>query len=65
MEELLTRREVAKFLRTTPRTLAQWAYEGKGPQFSRPTGGRCLYRRSDVEKWLKEQEQLGRPPLAS
>jgi len=62
--ELLTRVEAAAMLRVQPTALAQWAHRGRGPRFFRPDGGRALYRKSDVEKWLSSGERcLSRPAL--
>lgn len=45
-----TRREVARYLRTTPQALASLATRGKGPKYRR-VSGRALYRWTDVEAW--------------
>ncbi len=60
--ELLTRPEVAAYLRTPPTTLAQWAYRGIGPHYTK-VGRKTLYRRADLERWFQEQEsaQRGEP----
>jgi len=52
--ELMTRPEVAEFLRTPVATLGQWAFRRVGPPYMR-VGRKALYRRSDVEKWLEDQ----------
>ncbi len=54
MEEWMTRRELAEWLRTPPATLAQWAWRGNGPRYY-VVGRRALYRLSDVETWLETQ----------
>ena len=56
MTHLLTRAEVADFLQVPPKTLATWAYEGKGPSFYR-VGRHARYRRQDVELFLRENRQ--------
>ncbi|WP_280395512.1 helix-turn-helix transcriptional regulator [Nocardia brasiliensis] len=49
--EWLTRREVADRLKFSPKTLAKWATEGKGPKYERKGNGHCRYRLSDVVAW--------------
>jgi excisionase family DNA binding protein len=53
---LATPPELAAFLGVPPRTLDQWAYLGKGPQWSR-VGRHRRYRWTDVEQWLDEQRK--------
>ncbi|WP_378743214.1 helix-turn-helix domain-containing protein [Nocardia brasiliensis] len=55
--EWLTRAEVAARLKVAPQTLANWAWEGRGPRFAKPEGGHCRYRLADVIAW--EDEQFG------
>lgn len=58
--EWLTRKEAAQYARTTEKTLATLAYQGKGPRFSKPTPHKALYRRSDLDAWItggQQQEQ--------
>lgn len=60
--EWLTRKEAAQYARTTEKTLATLAYQGKGPRFSKPTPHKALYRRSDLDAWItggQQQEQQG------
>lgn len=52
--ENLTTNEAAAFLRTSPRTLIRWRNARRGPRWVKP-GGKILYRRSDLEKWLDDQ----------
>jgi hypothetical protein len=53
-QDLMTRAEVAEMCRQSVETVRYWAYAGKGPKSFR-VGKRALYRRADVEKWLREQ----------
>lgn len=41
------------FVGLAPQTLANLAYEGAGPEYSR-RGKICWYRVSDIEAWLTE-----------
>lgn len=52
--ELMTRDEVAEYLRTPKRTVERWAYTKTGPPYAR-VGHRTIYRRSDVDEWLSER----------
>jgi hypothetical protein len=51
MDELLSQDEVAKLLRVTTGTLANWRVEGKGPRYVK--AGRIQYRRSDVAQYIE------------
>ncbi len=51
MPELLTPREAARYLRTTPNTLAQNRYLNRGMPYHR-AGRRILYARADVLAYL-------------
>jgi hypothetical protein len=51
----MTRRELAAWIRTPPTTLAQWAWRGYGPPHV-IVGRKALYRRQDVESWIKQRE---------
>lgn len=44
----VTRAEAAKFLGFSIKTLAQWAWEGRGPR-PRRVGGRVFYRLEDLQ----------------
>jgi len=34
------------------KTLAQLRYQGKGPRFVKPTGGRVFYYKEDLDAWI-------------
>jgi hypothetical protein len=53
--KLLDSKETAELLRTTPGNLSQWRHKRFGPPFIR-SGRKCLYRLSDVERWLAQRE---------
>lgn len=48
----LSREQAAAFLHVQPKTLANWASQGKGPKFRKPGGRVVLYARSDLEAWV-------------
>jgi hypothetical protein len=59
----LTRQQAADDLtsmgkRTTSQGLADMAHNGEGPHYS-IVRGRALYRREDVEAWLKAEFECG------
>lgn len=56
MEDLATSEEVARYLNISPQTLANWAYQGKGPAFSKLDGGRRRYDWSDVRAWVQARK---------
>ncbi len=43
---------LAKFLGISPKTLAEWRMEGRGPKFIRASKRMILYRDVDVQQWL-------------
>jgi predicted DNA-binding transcriptional regulator AlpA len=53
-DRLLSRGEVATLLQVPAKTLASWAYLGRGPSYFR-AGRKCMYRESEVIEWLEEQ----------
>lgn len=56
MDEYLTSREVAAWIRMSEPTLCRWRQRGIGPHvvWLAPTSPR--YRRADVEQWLAMQD---------
>jgi hypothetical protein len=64
--EPLTRKEAARYLSITETTLARWAWQHKGPRYSRsgPVRGRVLYAIEDLNSWLESRKcgpALGKP----
>jgi hypothetical protein len=58
MEELLTPAELAGRYRCSKGRLAQWRFNKVGPAYIRH-GGRILYRRSDIEKYERDNTFAG------
>ncbi len=54
--ELLTVADVAAITRLSAGTLRYWRHTGSGGPPSVKLGRRVMYRRGDVEKWLKEPQ---------
>jgi excisionase family DNA binding protein len=52
----LTVKEVAARLRRPVQTLYGWRHRGYGPKGTR-MGSRLLYRRTEVERWERQQER--------
>jgi hypothetical protein len=53
----LTRTEAADLIGVHPNTLANLATWGRGPTFEK-CGRRAMYRREDVERFIKERERF-------
>ncbi len=53
---LMTRPEAAEYLRLSHKTLARWAWAGKGPAFIK-AGGKVLYDVADLNAWLDGQRR--------
>jgi hypothetical protein len=52
----LSREQAAVFLHVQPKTLANWASQGKGSKFRKPGAKVVLYTRMDLEAWVNEGE---------
>ncbi len=52
----MTRKEAAKYACTTEKTLAQLAYQHRGPKMFKPSPRKVVYRRSDLDAWLTGTE---------
>lgn len=49
-------RQASDVLHLSPGTLENYRYQGKGPAFIKPGGGRVLYRPAVVIAWAESQE---------
>ena len=56
IEEILTIREVADYLKVTQRTLYRLVQEGKLPAFK--VGNSWRFRREDLNQWISGQQKL-------
>ena len=52
-EEILTLKEVAKYLKLAEKTAYRLAAEGKIPGFK--VGGSWRFKQAEIESWIKEQ----------
>lgn len=55
-QALVTRAEVAAYLRVPPKTLSMWAYRGTGPKYV-VVGRHARYAWNDVDEWLEKQRR--------
>jgi len=55
MADILTIREVAEYLKLNEKTTYRLVAKGKIPGFK--VGGAWRFRLSEIERWIKEQEQ--------
>ncbi len=53
-DELLTRRQAAKYLNLKPQTLASWAMDARNIPFVK-LGKAVRYRRTDLDKYIERQ----------
>jgi excisionase family DNA binding protein len=54
--DIMTVRDVAEYLKLTEKTTYRLVSEGELPGFK--VGGSWRFRRSEIEKWIKKQEQV-------
>jgi hypothetical protein len=56
LKDYFPRKALAGEIGCTEKTLIRWELDGKGPPVTR-LGRQILYRKSSVEKWLRDLEQ--------
>ena len=57
IQEMMTVKEVAEYLKIAEKTAYRFAIEGKIPGFR--VGAAWRFRKSEIERWILEQEQKG------
>jgi excisionase family DNA binding protein len=57
-EKYVKVREAAAILGVAPNTVRAWGAAGKLPEVRSPANGYRLYRREDLEKFLRQLEQM-------
>jgi excisionase family DNA binding protein len=62
--EFLSPAQLAEFLGISRDTIYNWRYLRQGPPAVR-VGGQVRFRRSDVERWLQENEEEPRRQAVS
>lgn len=55
MRNLLTQNQAAEYLGINKRTLENWRYAGRGPEYVRLSHRAVRYRQSDLEKFVDER----------
>jgi predicted site-specific integrase-resolvase len=55
-EEKFDRKAAARYIGVADRTLENWAVRGGGPVLIK-AGSRCIYRRRDLDAWLRARER--------
>jgi excisionase family DNA binding protein len=53
-DELLTEKELAKYVRVTLRTVQRWRYKREGPPVLW-AGDKPRYRKAEVDAWLRQR----------
>ena len=64
MEKLgayLTIKEAAEFLGVSANTLRNWGRDGKVPMHRNPVNGYRLFKKSDLERLLRQAERSRKP----
>lgn len=54
-EEYLNTKELAKHIKTSPRTLERWRTEGQGPKYYK-LGRKVIYKSDDVIAYLESNK---------
>lgn len=54
-DEIITIKELASYLKIAEKTAYRFVSEGRIPGFK--VGGSWRFRRSEIERWIAEQEQ--------
>ena len=54
-QQWFSTREAAAYIRFSPRTLASWREDGKGPKYVK-VAGRCRYPRSGLDRHMEEND---------
>jgi len=57
--ELLSRKQAAEYLNTTPGTLNYWASTGKHNLPYYRMGTKAVYKRAELDAWLEERKVGG------
>ena len=52
-QENFSTNQAAEWLGTHPTTMRRWRSQGRGPAFIRVSSRMVLYRKSDLESWLR------------
>ena len=56
LEEMMTDRELAEYVRLKRKTLQMWRWRGVGPPYIKVEGA-VRYRKTDVDEWFAERKR--------
>jgi len=56
-DDIITVKELAEYLKIAEKTAYRFASEGKVPGFK--VGSAWRFRKSEIDRWIAEQEQKG------
>ena len=56
-DDIMTAKELADYLKIAEKTAYRFASEGKVPGFK--VGSALRFRKSEIDRWISEQEQKG------
>ena len=62
LDDYMTIRRAAKFLAVSVNTLRNWGVTGKIPTHRNPLNGYRLYKKTDLEKLLRDIEESAEKP---
>jgi excisionase family DNA binding protein len=62
VDELLTVKDAAEFLKVSPNTIRNWTDSGKIPFYRHPMSNYRLFRREDLEEVLRQIDESGHFP---
>ena len=51
--------DAARLIGVSPKTLLNWRWAGKGPTPIRVSRSLVLYRRDDLDSWLRDMQRQG------
>ena len=51
----MTTKDVARYLKVSCSFLEKIRWRGAGPTYHKPRGGKVLYKKSDVDRWMETQ----------
>jgi excisionase family DNA binding protein len=56
-DDIMTVKELAEYLKIAEKTAYRFSSEGKVPSFK--VGSAWRFRKSEIDRWISEQEQKG------
>lgn len=62
LDEFVTIKQAARFLRVSPNTLRNWHRDARLPVYRNPISGYRLFKKTDLEELLRQIEDSGKYP---